>query len=75
MIINYFLKYYTCSTPHTTPTTTPKLITECDFQTDLCGWKHRDSANFHFNRTTGQALTDQGIEGPNVDHTNSKDRK
>ena len=68
------------ATPHTTPSTTsttstPNIVTECDFQNDLCGWKHRDSTPFTFNRTTGQELTDANIEGPGVDHTHSKESK
>ena len=51
------------------------IVTECDFQNDLCGWKHRDSTPFTFNRTTGQELTDANVEGPGVDHTHSKESK
>ena len=60
--------------PPTPPTTTtPKPIaTKCDFQDDLCGWKHRDY-EFTFNRTNGQALTDNEVEGPGYDHTQSKE--
>ena len=50
------------------------VITECDFQNNLCGWIDGGS-NFHFNRTDGQILTDLGIDGPNVDHTDSKESK
>ena len=50
------------------------FTTECDFQNNLCGWTDGGS-NFHFNRTDGQILTDLGIDGPNVDHTDSKDSK
>ena len=60
--------------PPTPPTTTtPKPIaTKCDFQDGLCGWKHRDY-EFTFNRTNGQALTDNEVEGPGYDHTQSKE--
>ena len=52
------------------------VITECDFQNNLCGWIDGEvSKNFHFNRTDGQILTDLGIDGPNVDHTDSKESK
>ena len=50
------------------------VITECDFQNNLCGWID-GGTNFHFNRTDGQILTDLGIDGPNVDHTDSKESK
>ena len=50
------------------------VTTECDFQNNLCGWTERDT-NFYFNRTDGQILTDLGIDGPNVDHTDSKERE
>ena len=56
----------------TPPTPPPK--NQCDFQDDLCGWVHRDSV-FTFNRTSGQILSDSGIEGPLTDHTQSKDSK
>ena len=59
--------------PVTTTTVAP-VITECDFQNNLCGWIDGGS-NFHFNRTDGQILTDLGIDGPNVDHTDSKESK
>ena len=50
------------------------VITECDFQNNLCGWSNGGSS-FKFNRTDGQILTDLGIDGPNVDHTDSKESK
>ena len=54
----------------TPPNPPPK--NQCDFQDDLCGWVHRDAV-FTFNRTSGQILSDSGIEGPLTDHTQSKD--
>ena len=53
-------------------TTTPAPQTECEFESGLCGWKF-GGGPFKMNRTTGQALTDAGVEGPKVDHTDNKD--
>ncbi len=55
-------------------TTTASPLTQCDFQNDLCGWTFRPSS-FMFNRTNGQILAEQGLQGPTVDHQESKERK
>ena len=60
--------------PPVTTTTVAPVTTECDFQNGICGW-YEGGSNFKFNRTTGQILADQGLDGPNVDHTDSKERK
>ena len=53
-------------------TTTIAPQTDCEFENGLCGWK-LGGGPFKMNRTTGQALTDAGVEGPKVDHTDNKD--
>ena len=57
------------------PTTTPAPPqTECEFENGLCDWTPGGGV-FKFNRTNAQGLIDSGVEGPQVDHTDSKESK
>ena len=60
--------------PQAPTTTVEPPINNCDFQNDLCQWTHR-AGEFQFNRTTGKALVDLGLNGPPKDHTDDENSK
>ena len=70
---------FTFSAVPVTTTPTPSGPLDCDFQESSCSWTIENGLDefvFYWNRTNGELLLDNSLQGPETDHKgNAKGKK